>query len=150
MSQIPRHGERRQQIKSEWDRKHRIVFQGRQICVPSVPRTGVCNWCRAVIGQINAQTGKICKTTQMHHEAYDPRNPVSFAVEICASCHATQTCKLIHESIMAEDRYCIMCGSNKTYQGKSNQIFRWYWDAALKGWKCDKCYKRKRRAEGLP
>src|SRR6266508_3040587 len=46
-----------------------ITFRNKSIFVKKSPRIGVCNWCRAVVGEVNAQTSKKCKKTAMHHES---------------------------------------------------------------------------------
>src|SRR5215212_3837313 len=66
---------------------YRLRFKGERIYVNRQPRIGVCNWCRAVIGQINAQSGKLCRLTQMHHEQYYKEDPLKDTIELCVICH---------------------------------------------------------------
>jgi hypothetical protein len=70
------------------DRK--ILFKNRTVFVEKPPRIGVCNLCRAVTGQINGQSGKICRMTNMHHEEYHDENPLKDAIEACVRCHRYQ------------------------------------------------------------
>jgi hypothetical protein len=58
----------------------RIAFKNKRPIVKFNPRIGVCNLCRAVVG-ID------CKITHMHHEQYDPENPLKHTIELCVSCH---------------------------------------------------------------
>jgi hypothetical protein len=71
-----------------WD-KRRFLFKDKPAYAPpgSIPRIGVCNWCRAVIGEINAQIGKLCKMTSIAHMAYHDDNPLKDTLELCAYCH---------------------------------------------------------------
>jgi hypothetical protein len=69
----------------------RIVFEDKRLYLDTAPRTGVCNWCRAVVGEINVQVGILCKRTNMHHLIYDKSNPAAHAIEICVSCHSRHT-----------------------------------------------------------
>jgi hypothetical protein len=67
--------------------KRLLTFKGKLIYVSHAPRIGVCNWCRAVVGEINAQIGRICKKTDIHHESYDEKDPLAHTIEGCAHCH---------------------------------------------------------------
>jgi hypothetical protein len=58
----------------------RIVYKDKRIVLGFVPRIGVCNWCRAVVG-ID------CGQTQMHHEKYDDLHPEKHTIEVCVRCH---------------------------------------------------------------
>lgn len=69
----------------------RITFQNKRISLDSDIRVDVCNWCRAVKGQINAQNGRLVKTTHMHHEQYDENMPAAHTIEICEYCHPKET-----------------------------------------------------------
>ena len=57
----------------------RISFQDKRLVLPFKPRTGKCSAC-----------GKIGKT-HLHHEKYDPKDPLAHTVELCISCHMTIT-----------------------------------------------------------
>jgi hypothetical protein len=50
---------------------------------------GVCNGCRAVLGWIDAQTGKFCrkKGHNIHHELYDFNDVLGYTWKLCPSCH---------------------------------------------------------------
>lgn len=67
--------------RSKKDAIRKIYFKTRQIYLKSSPRIEVCNSCRAVVGQINAQLDKPCKTTQMNHFAYHDDSPLKDALE---------------------------------------------------------------------
>lgn len=61
-------------------RKKRITFKigghdFERMYVEGKPRTGVCSECGAV--------GK----THLHHDLYDPENPLKYTRELCMSCH---------------------------------------------------------------
>jgi hypothetical protein len=65
----------------------RVLFRNKVVVLKSNPKIGVCNLCRAVAGQSNAQTGKIYKTTHIHHESYHTENPLKDTIEVCPRCH---------------------------------------------------------------
>ena len=66
----------------------RLRYKGKRITIDRDPRIGVCCWCRAVRNEVNAQTDKVCKETQMHHEGeYVESDKLKNTLEICASCH---------------------------------------------------------------
>jgi hypothetical protein len=65
----------------------KVLFKGRQLRVKESPRTGVCNWCRAVVGEINTQIDMLCKATHMNHLAYHADNPLKETIENCIFCH---------------------------------------------------------------
>lgn len=67
--------------------KERIVFRDKQKQIKENPRVGVCNWCRAVKGEINAQTDKKCNRTHMNHESYHEDNLLEDTLEVCIPCH---------------------------------------------------------------
>ena len=66
-----------------------INFLGATRGVRRNPRTGVCNSCRSVLGEVDAQTGKFCrkKGYDIHHELYDFSDPVAHTLELCPVCH---------------------------------------------------------------
>lgn len=68
----------------EWvkqDSRKSITFLGKHIRLPFNPRKGVCSKCKRSVSK-----GEIKKTT-MHHTKYDHKNPLSYTVELCLSCH---------------------------------------------------------------
>lgn len=67
--------------------KLRIRFLSKQLYIEQNPKIGVCNWCRAVKGQINTQLDKLCKQTHMNHESYHENNILKDTIEVCSSCH---------------------------------------------------------------
>jgi hypothetical protein len=64
-----------------------ITFLGKQVYLDENPRVGVCNRCGYVVGELHPVTGKVYKTTHMHHEAYDASNVLKHALELCPKCH---------------------------------------------------------------
>ncbi len=50
-------------------------------------RIGVCNYCTAVINEVNAQNGKVVYKTESHHEEYDDIDPLAHTIEACPECH---------------------------------------------------------------
>lgn len=52
-----------------------------------IPRVGVCNFCRAIVGEINVQIDKLCKRTSVAHMSYHDDNPLKDTIELCVSCH---------------------------------------------------------------
>jgi hypothetical protein len=64
-----------------------IFFKDRYIRVNRKPRIGICNFCRGVRGQINAQTGVFVKLTAMAHMEYHDDDPLKDAIEACVRCH---------------------------------------------------------------
>lgn len=77
------------------ENSRRITFKGRRIVLPRSPRVGVCNFCRAVKGEIDSQRDISCDKTEMHHTAYHNDDPLRDAIEICTTCH-------VQESIMMD------------------------------------------------
>lgn len=67
--------------------EQRIVFKGKERHLDRNPRIGVCNLCRAVRGEINCQTDRLCIKTHMHHEAYHEDDILRETIECCQSCH---------------------------------------------------------------
>jgi hypothetical protein len=66
-----------------------LHYKDKRYSLKTAPRIGVCNWCRSVKGLINAQTGRLCKITQRHHEGdYIDSDKLANTLEICASCHS--------------------------------------------------------------
>src|SRR5688500_19005588 len=54
----------------------RFRFKNKRIHADIEPRIGVCNLCRAIVGQVNAQTGKLCKRSFRAHIEYHDDNPL--------------------------------------------------------------------------
>ena len=67
--------------------KNRFMFKDKEIWIGFNPRTGICNWCRAVVG-ID------CKKTELHHELYDESNTLANTIELCTSCHKKESWRL--------------------------------------------------------
>jgi hypothetical protein len=67
---------------------NRIYFKGRTRAVNIIPRIGVCNFCRAVKGLINAQMDKLCKFTSIAHLSYHEDDILKDTIELCISCHS--------------------------------------------------------------
>jgi hypothetical protein len=65
----------------------RIRFKDKRFLLKQQPRIGVCNTCRAIVNQVDAQLGALCKKTDMNHFAYDSENPLKHTLEQCTSCH---------------------------------------------------------------
>jgi hypothetical protein len=107
----------------------------------SIPqKSGVCNFCRAVVGQVNVQTDKLCQRTNMAHFEYDDNNPEAHRLELCIPCHAK------YDRAVPEDRKCYDCDSNTTVKGKDGRV-KWY---KVKGlgleneFRCNTCYVKER------
>ena len=70
-----------------------MTFRGKTITLQEDPRCGVCNGCRAVLGQIDAQTGKFYygyyqgKGFDLHHEFYDWHDVMAYTIELRRVCH---------------------------------------------------------------
>jgi hypothetical protein len=74
----------------KYAQEYALNYKGkvRYLIIGPPPRTGVCNWCRAVKGQINALTGKFCRLTHMAHISYyHDDDPLKDTIELCESCH---------------------------------------------------------------
>ena len=72
----------RDKAHKKWNLK-RIMFLGKHIRFKENPRTNTCTECgRSYPEELKQQT-------VMHHEKYDPRNPLAHTVELCHSCHTT-------------------------------------------------------------
>jgi hypothetical protein len=67
--------------------KTRFKFKDKTVHAPQCPRVGVCNFCRAVVGETNTQVDRLCKRTNIAHTAYHDDNPLKDAIELCVSCH---------------------------------------------------------------
>lgn len=67
---------------------NQIGYKGQVITLEEDPRCGVCNHCRAVSGEIDAQRDRFYRRAfHMHHEKYDDSNPIAHTTETCPSCH---------------------------------------------------------------
>jgi hypothetical protein len=60
--------------------KKRIQFKSERRITNTLPRTGICSKCGAI-------TGINCERTSLHHEKYDPTDPLAHTIELCNSCH---------------------------------------------------------------
>src|SRR5215510_2843204 len=65
----------------------RYWFKGHDHYSKKLARIGVCNWCRGVVGQINAITGLLCKRTSMAHMEYHDDDTLKDTIELCDTCH---------------------------------------------------------------
>jgi hypothetical protein len=70
-------------LRNPTSQKRRVVFQDKRISLPENPRTGFCSRC-----------GRVDLQTHMHHESYDPDNPLSGTIELCCSCHMKRSREL--------------------------------------------------------
>lgn len=70
-------------IHNRRNNKRRFYFLGKVIFHETNPRIGICSEC----GRTN------CKT-DLHHDEYDPNNPLSHTRELCSSCHRKETIRL--------------------------------------------------------
>lgn len=61
-----------------------IIFKGKRILLEENPRKGVCEICKRSVAK-----GEI-KQTNMHHQYYDPKNPLAGTIELCVACHNEQ------------------------------------------------------------
>jgi hypothetical protein len=65
-----------------------ISYKGQTVILEEDPRIGVCNLCRAVMGEVDAQRGKVYKRRHhRHHEEYDDNDVLAHTIEACAACH---------------------------------------------------------------
>ena len=55
--------------------KMKIRFKDKRVNVGKNPRIGICSKCK--------KKG----LTHMHHEKYDPNNPLKYTKELCPKCH---------------------------------------------------------------
>jgi hypothetical protein len=69
------------------DNPKRMHFKEKRLFLKESPRIGVCNTCRAITGQINAQRDILCKITHINHFQYDEQNPLKHTLEQCVACH---------------------------------------------------------------
>jgi len=67
----------------------RIWFKSQRLVLKENPRKGICSQCHSILG-ID------CKTTQIHHIKYHEDDPLKDTVELCPSCHATESQRLRH------------------------------------------------------
>lgn len=90
----------------------RFAFRDKIVFAIEFPRIGVCNLCRAIRGEVDAQTGKLCQFTGLHHEKYEADNPQAHTIEVCNRCHG----KITGASKVERNkkRRCYCCGSDKT------------------------------------
>ncbi len=62
-------------------RRRQITFQNKALTLPENPRMGIC-----------ARCGDPAASRQhaLHHERYDPADPLAHTTELCARCHARE------------------------------------------------------------
>jgi len=75
-------------IKNPINNPRRIVFIKSQIHIKNIPRIGVCNLCRNVVGFD-------CKRTLIHHESYHNDDPLKDTLECCNRCHRRRHMNII-------------------------------------------------------
>lgn len=128
---------RRVAIKYSTDQTaRRIKFKGKGVYVDTPPRIGICNFCRAVVDEINTQTGKLCNGTDMAHIQYHQDDPLKDTIELCDRCHR------ILDIGIPEDRECYRCGSKSTYIDKKGTR-RWYRPKSDSNqFMCEQCYRK--------
>ncbi len=67
---------------------NKVGYKGQIVYLDKDPRTGICNLCRAVLGEVNAQRDKTYRRGHhIHHESYHDDNPLKDTIEFCPSCH---------------------------------------------------------------
>ena len=59
----------------------RMFFQGKRILLKENPRTNVCEECGC------RYPDDLDEQTALHHEVYDPADPLDHTKEVCRSCH---------------------------------------------------------------
>jgi len=59
----------------------KLVFGEERIQLDHNPRKGICSNCKRRVSK-----GEI-KTTNIHHEKYDPKKVLAHTVELCVRCH---------------------------------------------------------------
>src|SRR5688500_11176572 len=64
-----------------------LSFKGKRISVKNTYRIGVCNFCRAVLGEIDAQRNVMCGKVDRHHFSDDEEHPVKYRLDLCLRCH---------------------------------------------------------------
>lgn len=99
----------------DFNKKHnprRQWYKDRYVMIDKPPRIGVCNLCRAVRNEINAQVNRKCKKTHLHHEYYHDENTLKDTIEICEYCHGVITRP---QQIIGP---CSRCGSKSTYMDR--------------------------------
>lgn len=120
--------------KNLFDRSLR--YRGKSVFFGVPVRTGVCNWCRAVIGFDT-------DLTSLHHDEdrYDDEYPLRYTIELCNSCHSTETNRLTYQKklkIYGEFR-CRRCNSNKTRPNR-NGVGKWLFNKYGFEILCARCY----------
>jgi len=65
--------------RGEGYRKQRFNFLGFAVKLDYIPRIGVCNGASVVPFD--------CKLTALHHESYNPKDPLADTIELCPRCH---------------------------------------------------------------
>lgn len=81
---------------------NQIWFKGRIVQLDHDPKTGVCNRCRYVVGEVHSVTSKVYNVNHMHHESYDPLNVLADTMELCPVCHG-EVHRLIEDNVERRD-----------------------------------------------
>src|SRR5215212_776326 len=106
----------------KWDAVYssrRFCFKGQYLRAEKEPKNGVCNFCRSIVGQISAQTGRFCYHTDRAHMSYHDDNPLKDTIELCDSCHRK------YDGGIPFDRLCCVCGK-ETYIVIKTGHAQWY------------------------
>jgi ribosomal protein S27AE len=115
-------------------------FRGKSHVSEQPIRIGVCNWCRAVKGQINAQCNKICNRTHRHHESYHEDDLLKDSIEICNKCHNIPS--RVGKIRDMSSRICQSCKSSKSQPRIRGGRPHWYRGSSEDQFLCMKCYTR--------
>jgi hypothetical protein len=61
---------------------NQITYKGNTVVLDEDPRTGICNFCRCVMGEVDAQRDKVFQREHnIHHEEYHDDDPLKDAIE---------------------------------------------------------------------
>ena len=120
-----------------------MTFRGITINLQEDPRTGVCNGCRAVIGEINAQNGKRYRIMHRHHEIYDDNDPMAYTIEYCPMCHGRADVERPDKTSQYIKRYKPIKVSYQTWKDLTDMTFKdESYDQIIR--KCIEAYKREK------
>jgi len=74
----------------------RIQFKNKQIALKENPRKGICDLCGKKNGDqyINKKNRVAIVNTQIHHLEYDEAEPLAHTIELCESCHTSESWRL--------------------------------------------------------
>jgi len=123
----------------------RLTYKGKVVMLKEERRIGVCNLCRAIVGEIDAQVGMPCQRTNMHHLEYHDDNVLEDTIELCMRCHQVTKNGFYSRKMDMTGRICIWCLLTFEESGER----RWY--SKAKGLQsilkegeviCRKCYFR--------